>query len=95
MVMLAFPLLLGAPVGYLLLQLRLLARWQGGFRAAAALPMLGWVVWGGLFVRDIARDPTSHNLFPFEILIGVAIALPFFGLLAGARRLWHGPPSAR
>ena len=50
-------------------------------------------MWGSLLVRDIARDPTSHNLFPFEILIGVAVALPYLGLLAGARRLCRGPPA--
>ena len=50
-------------------------------------------MWGSLFVRDIARDPTSHNLFPFEILIGVAVALPYLGLLAGVRRLCRGPPA--
>lgn len=92
MVMVAFLLLLGAPIGYLLVQARLLARWRGGFQAAAALPLLGWGVWGSLFVRDVARDPTSHNLFPFEILIGVAVALPYLGLLAGVRRLCRGPP---
>src|SRR5947209_9778057 len=91
MIVLAFLLLVGVPLGYLLVQARLLARWRGGFQAAAALPLLGWGVWGSLFVRDIARDPTSHNLFPFEILIGVAVALPYLGLLSGVWRLCRGP----
>jgi len=43
-------------------------------------------------VRDITRDPASHNLFPFEVLIGAAVALPHLGLLAVAKRLCRGPP---
>ncbi len=34
---------------------------------------------------DLQRDPTSHNLFPFEIIFGLAFAMP--GALLGA---WLG-----
>lgn len=33
----------------------------------------------GMFSRiisDIIQDPSSHNLFPFELLIGLAVILP-------------------
>jgi hypothetical protein len=44
-------------------------KWRGGWRAASAVPLLlmGFVVLRIVF--DTARDPTSHNLWPFEILI--------------------------
>ena len=85
--LLALPLLLGIPVGYFWLQVCLLRRWAGEWRVAAALPAIGWLVWLAGFVRDVSVDPTSHNLFPFEILIGVALAGLYLGALALARRL--------
>lgn len=87
MVMLGLLILLGVPLGYLALQRRALAAWRGGFRLAAALPLPGWIVWGAKLALDLARDPTSHNLFPFEVLIGAAMALAYLGLLAGLRQL--------
>lgn len=44
-------------------------RWRGGWRVAALLPavILAFVVLRMIF--DIARNPTSHNLWPFEILM--------------------------
>ena len=85
--LLAMPVLLAVPAAYLWLQLRLLRRWAGAWRLAAALPAIGWSVWLAGFVRDVAADPTSHNLFPFEILIGVVAALVYLALLAISRRL--------
>jgi hypothetical protein len=40
-----------------------------------------------LFIRDVAADPTSHNLWPFEFLFWtIVVAVPAFGgsLLARA-----------
>jgi hypothetical protein len=85
--LLAMPVLLAVPAVYLWLQVRLLRRWAGAWRLAAALPAVGWSVWLAGFVRDVAADPTSHNLFPFEIMIGVALAGFYLGCLALARRL--------
>jgi hypothetical protein len=85
---LVFPLLfLGIPLAYLVLQVCALSRWDGTFRLAAALPVLGWLLWGANFAVDVTRDPTSHNLFPFEILIGAVVATVYLGLLAIFRRL--------
>jgi hypothetical protein len=83
----AMPVLLAVPVAYLWLQLCLLRRWAGAWRLAAALPAISWSVWLAGFARDVAADPSSHNLFPFEILIGVALAGFYLGCLALARRL--------
>ena len=45
------------------------------------MPLPLWLVWGAILVVDLFRDPTSHNLFPFEILLGAIIALVYLALL--------------
>ena len=79
------------PVAYAAAQIRCLRRWRGGWRLAAGVPLVGWAGWAAMFLRDIAADPTSHNLFPFEIAIGVVIAGPYLGALQLLRRL-RGTP---
>ena len=79
--------ILGIAVAYLAAQACCVIRWRGGWRLAAGLPLLGWAVWGGLFARDVTADPTSHNLFPFEIMIAVTAALVYLGVLAVARHM--------
>ncbi len=37
-------------------------------------------------IVDTARDPTSHNLWPFEILIFGSVALAIVGALKVARK---------
>ena len=61
-------------------------RWRGGWRVAAAVPavMTGFVVLR--IVVDTAGDPTSHNLWPFEILQIGALSLVVIGVLLAARR---------
>jgi hypothetical protein len=62
-------------------------KWQGGWRIAALVPagVVGFVV--ARIVFDTARDPTSHNLWPFEIIIFGGGALAAIGLLRLARRI--------
>jgi hypothetical protein len=79
--------LLGLPLGYLALQLHALASWRGRFRAAALAPALGWLLWGLMFAVDVTRDPSSHNLFPFEIMLGSLIAAAYLAVLAVVRWL--------
>jgi hypothetical protein len=61
-------------------------KWRGGWRVAAAVPvaLMAFVVlrivWG------TSRDPTSHNLWPFEILIFGVVSLAIMGALVIARR---------
>jgi hypothetical protein len=75
----------GAPVWALL-------RWQGAWRIAAMLPagLMAFVVLRLLL--DTSRDPTSHNLWPFEMLMfGAGSAAAMLSLwivrrLAASRR---------
>jgi hypothetical protein len=65
-------------------------KWRGGWRLAAALPagVIGFVILR--IIIDTARDPTSHNLWPFEILIWGSLSLAAMGVLAFVRRLAGG-----
>lgn len=62
-------------------------KWRGGWRIAAALPVaaMGFVVLRILI--GTAVDPTSHNLWPFEILQVGVVGLVVIGVLAGVRRI--------
>lgn len=77
----------GLPLAYITLQVRALNRWDGTFRMAASLPVLAWTLWGLVFAIDVTRDPTSHNLFPFEIPIGAILASGYLCVLAIFRRI--------
>ena len=61
--------------------------WQGGWRLAAAVPgtIMAFFVLRLLF--DAARDPTSHNLWPFEVLMVGGLSTVIIGILLVARRL--------
>jgi hypothetical protein len=61
-------------------------KWRGGWRAAAAVPagVMAFVVLRILI--DTSRDPTSHNLWPFEIVICGVFAMAWIGALTLARR---------
>jgi len=69
------------------LQLWSVWKWRGGWRIAAALPVaaMGFVVLRILI--GTAVDPTSHNLWPFEILQVGVVGLVVIGVLAGVRRM--------
>lgn len=56
-------------------------KWRSGFAVGAGIlvPMVT------VIAMDSQRDPTSHNLLPFEIGFGLAVAMP--GALLGA---WVG-----
>jgi len=63
-----------------------LVRWRGGWRMAAAVPaaLMGFVVIRLLV--GISIDPTSHNLWPFEILMVGLLSTVIMVLLTLARR---------
>lgn len=62
-------------------------KWRGRWRIAAAAPaaLMAFVVLRIVF--GVAADPTSHNLWPFEILQVGVLSVLTMGLLALARRL--------
>lgn len=62
-------------------------RWRGGWRIAAAFPaaMMAFVVLR--IVVDGAMDPTSHNLWPFEILMAGSASTGFIFLAGLIRKI--------
>ncbi len=67
-----------------------LLRWQGAWRVAAMLPaaLMAFVVLR--LLMDTSRDPTSHNLWPFEILIFGAASVAAMLVLWGLRKFAAG-----
>jgi hypothetical protein len=63
-------------------------KWRGGWRIAAAVPALMMAFVIGRIVVDTALDPTSHNLWPFEILMWGGASTIAMGVLALLR--WVG-----
>lgn len=65
-------------------------RWRGGWRLAAAVPaaLMGFVVLR--ILAGTARDPTSHNLWPFEILYAGALSAGAMLVLALVRFAHNG-----
>lgn len=53
-----------------------------------SLPLTGW----GLYIAyGLTRDPTSHNLWPFELIVWVALSAILFALFVIARRMANRP----
>lgn len=65
-------------------------RWRGGWRIAAAVPaaLMTFVVLR--IAIDTTRDPTSHNLWPFEVLIAGAESVGAMIVLAIVRTFRRG-----
>jgi hypothetical protein len=59
----------------LIMPLRAMWRWRGGWRLAAAVPaaLMGFVVLRLIIATSI--DPTSHNLWPFEMLMSGIVSV--------------------
>ena len=82
---------LGMAIGGVALPAWAVRRWRGGWRIAAALPLAGLAVVAGRILVDTARDPTSHDLWPFEILVAGGAGIVFVAIVylvrkeAGAR----------
>jgi hypothetical protein len=74
-------------------------RWQGGWRWAALAPLL--LVLGVVLniVQGVRADPTSHNLWPFEMQSAVVLASAVLGLIelcrAAGARIYAGKMRAR
>ncbi len=61
--------MLGIGVCGFVLPLRALWRWRGGWRVAAMVPTALMVFVVLRLIIGTTIDPTSHNLWPFEILM--------------------------
>ena len=75
-------------IGFLGAEVFALVKWRGVWRFLALLPlfMVGFVV--VRIVVDTQADPTSHNLWPFELVIWSFLAIAFLGVLVGVRSMF-------
>ena len=64
-------------------------KWRGGWRLAAALPIAAMAFVVLRIVIDTARDATSHNLWPFEIIMWGGGSFLFMLALKFTRRVSH------
>jgi hypothetical protein len=62
-------------------------RWRGVWRYAAMMPFAAAVLWALKVVYDVGADPSSHNLLPFEFLIGSILVGPYMLVVTIWKRL--------
>jgi hypothetical protein len=65
------------------------ARWQGKWRLLAGLPLLAAGLWTLKVAVDLCLDSTSHNLLPFEYILGAMAVAPYMAILWLVRRRFH------
>lgn len=77
---------LALAVGGFVMPVRALVRWRGGWRLAAMVPaaLMSFAVLR--VIVGVSMDPTSHNLWPFEILMVGLLSVVIMGALLLARR---------
>ncbi len=75
---------LGLPV-YVLLQLRVWRRWQGGWRAAGLLPLWGTIP---LLAYTLVAFAAGSNLWPMVLIMLSPLAAGYLLVAAMARALW-------
>ena len=85
--------LLAAAAANVALSIYALWRARGFRRLLGSLPLLSFLAVGLNVIVGVSRDPTSHNLWPFEVLLtcalGIIYSLAFLGLQAVFLRRKH------
>jgi len=61
-------------------------RWSGRWRIAAVAPLAFAALWAAKDVIDLSRDPTSHNLLPFEFIEAAVIVVPYMIVVSFLKR---------
>lgn len=90
--MLATLLLFGAFLGillsplWLLLQLRALRHWHGWWRMVAVIPAAAVAGHAAFILARVLHDPTSHDLWPFELGMTLGAALVIISVVTMARK---------
>jgi hypothetical protein len=67
---------------FFLVAARVIARWRGARRVIAIALVVAVIAWVTKIGFDVSADPTSHNLWPFEVAGLVGLALVVLGLVA-------------
>jgi hypothetical protein len=61
-------------------------RWSGAWRIAGLVPLAYAVFIVTRIVIDVRRDPTTHNLWPMEVLLAAVGGIIGLGIIASFRR---------
>ncbi|WP_205480381.1 hypothetical protein [Sphingomonas arenae] len=78
---------LGSMIGYVFLQIRLPRLWDGGWRIAAVLPLVGTV---GFLIWSLIALADGSNLWPLLLLLYLPVAFVYLLVLATAKALVRG-----
>jgi hypothetical protein len=62
------------------------------WKILAWVPVIPLAIWALFIAWGVTRDRTSHNLWPFELVIWSALSLMLFGGFLLGRRLLDRPP---
>jgi hypothetical protein len=68
--------------------------WRRAWRLLAAVPLAAFLLWVAVYlVPDWAKDPTSHNLWPFEAGFWFWPSLPYMAVVTfvRSRRIERAP----
>lgn len=60
------------------------------WKLIAFVPVLPLAAWGLYIAWETARDPTSHNLWPFELAFWCMVSCAMFLVVLAARRAFSG-----
>jgi hypothetical protein len=80
-------IVLAAMLGGIIAPIRAYRKWEGGWRIAAAVPLLLVLFSVARIIIGTSIDPTSHNLWPMELGMFSLGALVITGVLALGRRV--------
>ncbi len=72
-------------LGFAAAQVKTLLTWCGAWRLGATVPGLVFAFVVTRIVVDTSRDASSHNLWPFEVVVWSGLGLVALGVLAFAR----------
>jgi hypothetical protein len=77
----------GSFVGFIFLEIKAMKTYEGFWRPLAVLPLVALIAIVGSIVFGIRSDRTSHNLWPFEIVLWSIGSLVYLGMLHLIRKI--------
>ena len=70
------------PIAFFTCDIRSLVVWREGWRIVAGLIGVTYCLLLARIIIEISARPTSHNMWPFEVIIWSALAFTALGVVA-------------